>query len=38
MSSNNDYTPPKVWKWEKPRADRRMAVLGCQSAHRRADT
>src|ERR1700716_2962341 len=20
MSSNNDYTPPKVWKWEKPRA------------------
>ena len=20
MSSNNDYIPPKVWKWEKPRA------------------
>src|SRR5437868_3069596 len=19
MSSNNDYTPPKVWIWEKPR-------------------
>ena len=21
MSSNDDYTPPKVWKWEKPRAE-----------------
>ena len=20
MSSNNDYIPPKVWKWERPRA------------------
>ena len=20
MSSNNDYVPRKVWKWEKPRA------------------
>ena len=22
MSSSNHYTPPKVWKWEKPAADR----------------
>src|SRR4051794_15717895 len=22
MSSNNDYTPPEVWQWEKPSADR----------------
>jgi GST-like protein len=21
MSSNDDYTPPKIWKWEKPRAE-----------------
>ena len=22
MSSNNDYTPAKIWKWEKPSGER----------------
>jgi GST-like protein len=28
MSSSNDYAPPKVWKWEKPAADRQWRYSG----------
>jgi GST-like protein len=28
MGSNNTYTPPKIWKWEKPRAEEHWRYAG----------